>query len=238
MNTVGQGFISANPLVFNPQKAKAMCYHYIRKHNRGEAGVRENESETAMEEASIIKLTFAWYQASLIPWLFHTLDSPRGYRHIYISGLAFQTEGKSIYLPLLSRVKGLPNTGRIPLNFQVVYMCYWASPMSSHASTSTGKTEFCVDLYIPFGWSGTPAYSQLVLCEIPCIWRCIPDASMERGLLPFLLLLHHIVFLQDSHCWVSHVVYQKNIHDNTRTISVCTYVCTWGLSKIHTNGNT
>ena len=66
MNTVGQGFISANPLVFNPQKAKAMCYHYIRKHNRGEAGVRENESEAAMEEASIIKLTFAWYQASLI----------------------------------------------------------------------------------------------------------------------------------------------------------------------------
>ena len=66
MNTVGQGFITVNPLIFNPQKAKAMCYHYIRKHNRGEAGVRENESETAMEEASIIKLTFAWYQASLI----------------------------------------------------------------------------------------------------------------------------------------------------------------------------
>ena len=66
MNIIGQGFISVNPLIFNPQKAKAMCYHYIRKHNRGEAGVRENESEAAMEEASIIELTFAWYQASLI----------------------------------------------------------------------------------------------------------------------------------------------------------------------------
>ena len=181
--------------------------------------------------------SMGFFQARVLEWGAIAF-SARGYRHIYISGLAFQTEGKSIYLPLLSRVEGLPNTGKVPQNFQVVHMCYGASPMSSHASASTGKTEFCVDLYIPFGWSGTPAYSQLVLCEIPCIWRCIPDASMERGLLPFLLLLHHIVFLQDSHCWVSHVVYQKNIHDNTRTISVCTYVCTWGLSKIHTNGNT
>ena len=139
MNIVGQGFISANPLIFNPQKAKAMCYHYIRKHNRGEAGARENESEAATEEASILKPTFAWYQASLIAWLFRTLDPPRGYRHIYIWGLAFQTEGKSIYLPLLSRVKGLPNTGEIPLSVQAVHMCYRASPTPSHASTSTGR---------------------------------------------------------------------------------------------------
>ena len=193
-------FHICKPSYLNPQKAKAMCYHYIRKHNRGEAGVRENESEAAMEEASIIELTFAWYQASLIAWLFCTLDSPRGYRHIYISGLAFQTEGKSIYLPLLSRGKGLPNTGKIPLNFQVVHMCYWASPMSSHASTSAGKTEFCVDLYIPFGWSGAPAPSQLVLCEILCTWRGVPDASVERGVLPLHLLLRHIVFLRGSHC--------------------------------------
>ena len=167
MNIIGQGFISVNPLIFNPQKAKAMCYHYIRKHNRGEAGVRENESEAAMGEASIIKLTFAWYQASLIAWLFRTIDPPRGYRYIYISGSAFQTEGKSIYLSLLSRVKGLPNTGKIPQNFRVVHMCYWASPMSSHASASTGKTRIYVDLCIPFGWSGAPAHSQLVLREIP-----------------------------------------------------------------------
>ena len=66
MNIVGQSFIAANPLIFNPQKAKAMCYHYIRKHNRGEAGARENESEAATEEASILKPTFARYQASLI----------------------------------------------------------------------------------------------------------------------------------------------------------------------------
>ena len=218
-------FHICKPSYLNPQKAKAMCYHYIRKHNRGEAGVRENESEAAMEEASIIELTFAWYQASLIAWLFCTLDSPRGYRHIYISGLAFQTEGKSIYLPLLSRGKGLPNTGKIPLNFQVVHMCYWASPMSSHASTSAGNTEFCVDLYIPFGWSGAPAPSQLVLCEILCTWRGVSDASVERGVLPLHLLLRHIVFLRGSHCLVLHVAYQKDIYDNTRIISVCTHMC-------------
>ena len=39
--------------------------------------------------------------------------------------------------------------------------------MSTHASASTGKTRFYVDLCIPFGWSGAPAHSQLVLREIP-----------------------------------------------------------------------
>ena len=131
----------------------------------------------------------AWYRASLTAWFFHTLDPPKGYRHIYI-WLAFQTEGKSIYLLLLSRVKGSPTIGKIPLDSQIVHVCYWATPVSSHASTSTGKTDFCVDLYIPFGWSGTPAHSQLVLCEILCIWRCIPDASAERDVLPLLLPLH------------------------------------------------
>ena len=33
----------------------------------------------------------------------------------------------------------------------------------------TCLTEFCVDLYIPFWWSGSPACSQLVFCKIFCI---------------------------------------------------------------------
>ena len=36
-------------------------------------------------------------------------------------------------------------------------------------------------LYILFHWSGTPVRSQLVFCMQFCIWRCIPDVSMERG---------------------------------------------------------
>ena len=40
-------------------------------------------------------------------------------------------------------------------------------------------TKFYVDLYIPFWWSGTSAHTQLVFCEIFCIWRCTPDASVE-----------------------------------------------------------
>lgn len=78
-------FHICKPSYLNPQKAKAMCYHYIRKHNRGEAGVRENESEAAMEEASIIELTFAWYQASLIAWLFlYTWLTKRLQTHLYL----------------------------------------------------------------------------------------------------------------------------------------------------------
>ena len=29
--------------------------------------------------------------------------------------------------------------------------------------------QFCVDLYVPFRWSGTPASSKLVLCKVFCI---------------------------------------------------------------------
>ena len=44
--------------------------------------------------------------------------------------------------------------------------------------------QFCVDLYIPFQWSGTPASSKLVLCKIFCIWRCVPDASVKKRCTP------------------------------------------------------
>ena len=43
-------------------------------------------------------------------------------------------------------------------------------------------TELCVDLYILFQRPGTPAWSQLVFCKVFCIWRCIPGASVERGI--------------------------------------------------------
>lgn len=53
--------------------------------------------------------------------------------------------------------------------------------------------EFYVDLYTPFQWSGTPASSQMVFCEIFCIRRYIPDASMEKEVLHIHLLLCHLV---------------------------------------------
>ena len=48
-------------------------------------------------------------------------------------------------------------------------------------------TECCVILYILFRWSG----SQLVFCKIFCVWRCIPDISVERDVLHLYLLFHH-----------------------------------------------
>lgn len=41
-------------------------------------------------------------------------------------------------------------------------------------------TGFYVYLCVPFWWFRTPASSELVLCEI-CVWRCIPEAAVERG---------------------------------------------------------
>ena len=53
--------------------------------------------------------------------------------------------------------------------------------------------EFCVDLYILFCWSGTPVCSQRVFCMHFCVWRCVPDVSVERDILHVHLLLHHLV---------------------------------------------
>ena len=41
----------------------------------------------------------------------------------------------------------------------------------------------CVVLYIFFHWSGAPVCSQLVFCMHLCVWKCTPDASVERDVL-------------------------------------------------------
>ena len=46
---------------------------------------------------------------------------------------------------------------------------------------------------IPFQWSGTLAHSQLVFCDIFCIWRCVSDALREKDVLHIHLLLNHLV---------------------------------------------
>ena len=50
-----------------------------------------------------------------------------------------------------------------------------------------------VVVYILFLWSSTPVHSQLVFCMHFCVWKCVPDVSMERNLLHIHLLLHHLV---------------------------------------------
>ena len=48
-------------------------------------------------------------------------------------------------------------------------------------------------LYIFSHWSGTLVCSQLLFCMHFCVWRCIPDISMERDVLHIYLLLCHLV---------------------------------------------
>ena len=54
-------------------------------------------------------------------------------------------------------------------------------------------TKFCMVLYILFRWSSTPVCSQLVFCMHFCVWRCIPNVSVERDVLHIHLLLCHLV---------------------------------------------
>ena len=68
-------------------------------------------------------------------------------------------------------------------------------------------TEFCMILYILFLWSGTPVCSQLVFPMQFCVWRYIPDISLERIVLHIHLLLHHLVL------WIlSKLCYQTGVN--------------------------
>ena len=64
---------------------------------------------------------------------------------------------------------------------------------------------FCVDLYILLRWSGPPLHSQLVFCMHSCLWRCVPDASVQRDVLhvPHLGLLLTTVLYTFLWLWVT-----------------------------------
>ena len=53
-------------------------------------------------------------------------------------------------------------------------------------------TQLCRGLYSPFWCPRSSASVQPVVCENCCIYRCIPDASVERGELHVLLLLRQL----------------------------------------------
>ena len=59
-------------------------------------------------------------------------------------------------------------------------------------------------LYILFHWSDAPFCSQLVFCMHFCVWRCIPDVSMETDVLHGYLLLCHLV-LSSQHTFLSNI---------------------------------
>lgn len=61
-------------------------------------------------------------------------------KHLYVRIIPpDRRRERRIHLPLLSRVKGLPSIGKIPLNFQVVHMCYRAHPCHLWFNTQEGR---------------------------------------------------------------------------------------------------
>ena len=65
-------------------------------------------------------------------------------------------------------------------------------PSSSHGSFILPSFVWACIL-LP--WSGTPVHSRLVFCLHLCVWRCIPDVSMERDVFHVHLLLCHLSLL-------------------------------------------
>ena len=56
-------------------------------------------------------------------------------------------------------------------------------------------SKFSVVLCVIFRWSGSSCCSQLVFCMHFCVWKCIPDVSVEGDVLHVHLLLCHLVLL-------------------------------------------
>ena len=64
-------------------------------------------------------------------------------------------------------------------------------------------TKFCVVLYIIFLRSGTPVHSQLLFCMHFCVWKCIPDVSVERDVLHVHYSSTILFFHEILHCFLS-----------------------------------
>ena len=71
--------------------------------------------------------------------------------------------------------------------------CYLWGGKESDMTERLDWTE--LNWYILFHWSGTPVHSQLVFLKHFCVWRCIPEVSVERDVPHIYLVLHHLVLL-------------------------------------------
>ena len=83
-----------------------------------------------------------------------------------------------------------------------------------------------MSLYILFHWSGTPVHSQLVFCMHFCVWRCIPDVSVERDVLSIHLLLCHLVLPMS--CNFSRKIFFCIMNSSTKTLFVVIHY-DWGV---------
>lgn len=124
-----------------------------------------------------------WHELSV--WFSLHKDSQRSATSLSDSLKCFpsvSTDCPDVWLSLLLQLSHTPGADLVQVTLLLFFFPFIFLP-----------TEFCMELRILFWWSGTPASSQLVLCEIFCIWRCISDVSVVRDVLHIHLFLHHLV---------------------------------------------
>ena len=124
--------------------------------------------------------TFLWLQQRLSLWYSFHLDRHRSAVSLSLKCFPIVPNNCPMWLPgLLLQFPHPPRAD--PVLLTLLFFSYFLHP-----------TDLCMGLYILFHWSGTPACSQLVFCKHFCVWRCIPDVSMERDVLHIHLLLSHL----------------------------------------------
>ena len=75
---------------------------------------------------------------------------------------------------------------------------------------------------ILFHWSGTPVCSQLGFCMHFCVWRCIPNISVERD------VLHIHLFLRPASCNFSRKIFFCIMNSSSKALFVVIHY-DWGM---------
>ena len=139
-------------------------------------------------------------QTQHITWDLCTNSGYVGLWQILSVWFSFYSDSHRSAVALFYRLKCFPSVQTIDsmcgsdtcFSSQPPQVQFQSCSLSSFSFPCIILTSF-VWVYIPFQWSGTLAHSQLVFCDIFCIWRCVSDALMERDVLHIHLLLHHLV---------------------------------------------
>ena len=125
--------------------------------------------------------TSLWLQKKLSVWFSFHLDCHRSAVSLSASNV-FPLSQTIAPMWLSGLLLQFPHPPRAdPVLLTLLFFSYFLHP-----------TDLCMVLYILFHWSGTPAYSQLVFCKHFCVWRYIPDVSVDRDVLHIHLLLWHL----------------------------------------------
>ena len=133
----------------------------------------ENPMDGGAWKAAVCGVTEGWTRLNNFTFTFHF--------HALEKAMATHSSVLAWRIPGVAEPDGLPSMGSHRVGHDWSDLGHDWSDLAAAAA------------YILFHWSDTPVCSQLVFCMHFCVWRGIPDVSVERDVLYVHLLLCHLV---------------------------------------------